>query len=80
MNRQEVDAHRSEISERLARLEEKHDAHVDMTRDIKLMLQLQNGRVAKLEQRQSWFVGGLGVITFIFGSLIAWIKGANING
>ena len=79
MNRSEVDQHRSDVLERLARLEEKHDAHTDMTRDIKLMLQLQNGRVAELEKRQSWFTGGLTVITFIFGSLIAWIKGGN-NG
>lgn len=77
MNRNEVDAHRNDVSERLARLEEKHEAHMDMTRDIKLMLQLQGGRVAELEKRQSWFMGGLGVITFIFGSLIAWIKGGN---
>ena len=79
MNRAEVDKHRSEISERLARLEEKHDSHMDMTRELKLMMQLQNGRVSELEKKQSWFVGGLGVITFIFGSLIAWMKG-NING
>tara|TARA_R100000808_G_C2140175_1_gene147981 strand:- start:1598 stop:1837 length:240 start_codon:yes stop_codon:yes gene_type:complete len=77
MNRAEVDQHRSDVLQRLARLEEKHDAHVDMTRDIKLMLQLQNGRVAELEKKQSWFMGGLGVITFVFGSLIAWIKGGN---
>ncbi len=77
MNRAEVDTHRQEVSERLARLEEKHDAHVDMTREIKLMLQLQNGRVAELEKKQSWFLGGLGMITFVFGSLIAWIKGGN---
>ena len=77
MNRAEVDTHRQEVSERLARLEEKHDAHVDMTREIKLMLQLQNGRVAELEKKQSWFLGGLGMITFVFGSLIDWIKGGN---
>ena len=77
MNRNEVDAHRNLISERLARLEEKHESHMEMTRDIKLLLQLQNGRVSELEKRQSWFVGGLGVLTFIFGSLIAWIKGGS---
>jgi len=77
MNRSEVDNHRQEISERLARLEEKHDAHVEMTREIKVMMQIQNGRVADLERKQSWFMGGLGAITFIFGSLIAWIKGGS---
>jgi len=77
MNRAEVDKHRSDISERLARLEEKHDAHTNLTRDIKLMLQLQNSRVAELEKRQSWFTGGLAVITFIFGSLVAWVKGGS---
>jgi len=79
MNRNEVDQHRNDISERLARLEEKHESHMDMTRDIKLLLQLQNGRVAELEKRQSWFMGGLGAITFVFGSIIAWMKGT-ING
>ena len=79
MNRKEVDTHRQEISERLARLEEKHEAHMDMTREIKLMMQLQNGRVAELEKKQSWLMGGLGAITFVFGSLMAWMKG-NING
>lgn len=77
MNKTEIDQHRSDVLERLARLEEKHDAHVEMTRDIKLMLQLQNGRVAELEKRQSWFIGGLGVITFVFSSLIVWLKGGN---
>jgi hypothetical protein len=77
MNKIQVDTHRQEISERLARLEEKHESHMDMTRDIKLMLQLQNGRVAELEKKQSWFTGGLAMITFIFGSLLAWIKGGN---
>ena len=63
------------MQERLARLEEKHELHMEMTREIKVMLQVQNGRVRELERRQSWLMGGLGVITFIFSSLIVWKKG-----
>ena len=77
MNRAEVDAHRSEVSERLARLEEKHDSLYEIAREVKVLLQLQNGRVRGLENKQSWLMGGLGAITFVFGVLIAWIKGSS---
>ena len=69
------DIYQAEMSERLARLEVKHEAHMEMTREIKVMLQMQNGRVRELEKKQSWLMGGVGVITFVFGSLIAWLKG-----
>ena len=72
-----TESYRADMQERLARLEEKHELHMEMTREIKVMLQVQNGRVRELERRQSWLMGGLGVITFIFSSLIVWIKGGN---
>ena len=75
MVKMDKDVYRAEMSERLARLEEKHEAHMEMTREIKVMLQMQNGRVRELEKKQSWLMGGVGVITFVFGSLIAWLKG-----
>ena len=77
MNKLDADTLRTDIAERLARLEEKHDAHVEMTREIKVMLQMQNGRVNELEKRQSWLMGGLGMITFIFSALVMWIKGGS---
>jgi hypothetical protein len=75
MNKAEVDTYRNEIIDRLARLEEKHDSHMDITKEIRVDVKYQNGRVGRLEQKQSWVVGTLGAITFVFSALIAWIKG-----
>jgi hypothetical protein len=73
MNRAEVDKYRGEILDRLTRIEEKHDAHVSVTTEIKGMVALQNGRVRTLENRQSWFLGVGSVLVFIFGTIIAYI-------
>jgi len=75
MNKSEVDTYRNEIIDRLARLEEKHDSHMDITKEIRVDVKYQNGRVGRLEQKQSWVVGTLSAITFVFSGLIAWIKG-----
>jgi|TARA_R100000656_G_scaffold123505_1_gene100144 hypothetical protein len=75
MNKAEVDTYRNEIIDRLARLEEKHDSHMNITKEIRVDVKYQNGRVGKLEQKQSWVAGTLGAITFVFSGLIAWIKG-----
>ncbi len=79
MNHKEVESYRNDLSERLARLEEKHDSHYDMTKDIKGMLRFQNKRISELEKKQSWLMGGLGAVTFVFGTLMAWIR-SNTNG
>lgn len=65
------------VLERLTKLEAKYDAHMEITREIKVMVQMQNGRVRELEKKQSWIWGGLSAVTFVFGSLIAWMKGGN---
>ena len=75
MNKAEVDTYRTEMIDRLARLEEKHDSHMDITKEIRVDVKYQNGRVRKLEQKQSWITGKLGAVTFVFSGLIAWIKG-----
>ena len=75
MNRAEVDAHRTELSERMARLEEKTTTLLFTSKEIKSLISDQNGRVRDLEKKQSWIMGGLGAVTFVFGSLMAWIKG-----
>ena len=77
MKRAEVDSYRDEVLERMTRLEEKHQAHFEVTKEIRVDVKAQNGRVRTLESRQSWFAGILATITFVFCSLIAWIKGAN---
>ena len=75
MNKKEVDTYRDEMRERLARLEEKQNSHYEVTKEIRVDVKYQNGRVRRLEQNQSWIFGGLGAITFVFGSLMTWFKG-----
>jgi hypothetical protein len=79
LNKKQVDNYREELLERLARLEEKHDSHYDVTKEIRVDVKYQNGRVRKLEQNQSWLFGGLGAITFVFGIVMTWFKGGS-NG
>jgi len=77
MNKAAIDDYRVEMLERMARLEEKHQAHFEVTKEIRVDVKSQNGRVRSLENKQQWFAGLLAAVTFIFSSLIAWIKGAN---
>jgi len=69
--------YRGEILDRLTRLEEKHQAHFEVTKEIRVDIKSQNGRVRMLENKQAWFTGILATITFVFSSLFAWIKGVN---
>jgi|TARA_R100001530_G_scaffold22342_3_gene18450 hypothetical protein len=77
MNKAAIDDYRVEMLERMARLEEKHQAHFEVTKEIRVDVKSQNGRVRSLENKQQWFAGLLAAVTFVFSSLIAWIKGAN---
>tara|TARA_B100001250_G_scaffold389352_1_gene388372 strand:+ start:187 stop:411 length:225 start_codon:yes stop_codon:yes gene_type:complete len=72
-----VEAYRGEILERLTRLEEKSQAHFEVTKEIRVDVKAQNGRVRALENKQAWFTGILATVTFVFSSLFAWIKGVN---
>ena len=75
MKRSEVDSYRDEMIQRLARLETKYDSHVEITKEIRVDVKAQNGRVRSLENKQSWFTGILAAITYIFSSLFAFLKG-----
>jgi hypothetical protein len=77
MNKAAVDSYRDEMIERMARLEERHQAHFEVTKEIRVDVKSQNGRVRSLENKQQWFTGILATVTFVFSSLIAWIKGVN---
>tara|TARA_Y100001963_G_scaffold145886_1_gene220129 strand:- start:373 stop:618 length:246 start_codon:yes stop_codon:yes gene_type:complete len=70
-----VDKYRDEMLERVTRLEEKLIANYEVTKEIRVDVKAQNGRVRILENKQSWFAGILAAITFVFGSLFAWFKG-----
>tara|TARA_R110002110_G_scaffold206662_1_gene418850 strand:+ start:62 stop:295 length:234 start_codon:yes stop_codon:yes gene_type:complete len=75
MKRSEVDSYRDEMIQRMARLETKYDSHIEITKEIRVDVKAQNGRVRSLENKQSWFTGILAAITFIFSSLFAFFKG-----
>jgi hypothetical protein len=75
MKKSEVDNYRDEMIRSLARLETKYDSHVEITKEIRVDVKAQNGRVRSLENRQSWFTGMLAAVTFIFSSLFAFLKG-----
>ena len=77
MNKAAVDHYRDEMIERMTRLEERHQAHFEVTKEIRVDIKYQNGRVRSLENKQQWFTGILATVTFVFSSLIAWIKGAS---
>jgi|TARA_R100001244_G_scaffold46574_1_gene41636 predicted metalloprotease len=77
MNKAAVDHYRDEMIERMTRLEERHQAHFEVTKEIRVDVKSQNGRVRHLENKQQWFTGILATVTFVFSSLIAWIKGAS---
>ena len=77
MNKVAIDHYRDEMLERMTRLEERHQAHFEVTKEIRGDVKAQNGRVRSLENKQQWFAGILATVTFVFSSLIAWIKGAN---
>ncbi len=72
-----LDAYRDEMLDRLTRLEEKHQAHFEVTKEIRVDIKAQNGRVRALENKQSWFAGILATSTFVFSSLFAWLKGVS---
>ena len=75
MNKAEVDTYREQLLDRLTRLETKHEAHYEVTKEIRVDVKYQNGRVRTVEKNQSWMFGGLAGMTAVFGSLIAWMKG-----
>lgn len=70
-----VNKYRDEMLERVTRLEEKLIANYEVTKEIRVDIKSQNGRVRSLENKQSWFAGILAAITFVFSSLFAWFKG-----
>ena len=45
------------VLERLTKLEAKYDAHMEITREIKVMVQMQNCRVRELEKKKYCIFG-----------------------
>jgi len=73
MSKQETDQYRIEIVERLARIESTLESVHKEATDTKLEIQMQNGRVRRLEGNMATIQGVGSVLSVIFGGFIAYL-------
>ena len=73
MNKPQIDEYRVEVVDRLARIESKIESIFQESRDTKLQLQMQNGRVRKLEGGMSAIQAIGSVVSIVFGRFIAYL-------
>ena len=73
MNKPQVDEYRLDIVDRLARIESTMQSIHKEARDTKLEIQMQNGRVRKLEGGMAAIQGIGSVLSVAFGGFIAYL-------
>ena len=73
MSKQEPAQYRIEIVERLARIESTLESVHKEATDTKLEIQMQNGRVRRLEGNMATIQGVGSVLSVIFGGFIAYL-------
>ena len=73
MNKPQVDEYRLDIVDRLARIESTMQSIHKEARDTKLEIQMQNGRVRKLEGGMATIQGIGSVLSVVFGGFIAYL-------
>ena len=73
MNKPKVDEYRIDVVDRLARIESTLSSVHKEARDTKLEIQMQNGRVRKLEGGMAAIQGFGSVISIVFGGFIAYL-------
>jgi cell division ATPase FtsA len=73
MNKPKVDEYRIDVVDRLARIESTLSSVHKEARDTKLEIQMQNGRVRKLEGGMAAIQGIGSVISIVFGGFIAYL-------
>jgi len=73
MNKPQVDEYRIDVVDRLARIESTLSSVHKEARDTKLEIQMQNGRVRKLEGGMAAIQGIGSVISIVFGGFIAYL-------
>ena len=73
MNKPQIDEYRVEVVDRLARIESKIESIFQESRDTKLQLQMQNGRVRKLEGSMASIKGIGSVISIVFAGFISYL-------
>ena len=73
MNKPQIDEYRLDIVDRLARIESTMQSIHKEARDTKLEIQMQNGRVRRLEGGMATIQGIGSVLSVVFGGFIAYL-------
>lgn len=73
MNKPQIDEYRIDVVDRLARIEQTLKSIHEESRDTKLEIQMQNGRVRKLEGGMAVIQGIGSVLSIVFGGFIAYL-------
>ena len=73
MNKPKVDEYRIDVVDRLARIESTLSSVHKEARDTKLEIQMQNGRVRRVEGGMAAIQGIGSVISIVFGGCIAYL-------
>ena len=68
-------SHQKQTVERLAKIEERTKSIFQELREIKLQLQMANGRTRSLESKQSLIFGAGGVLVIVIPIIINLIMG-----
>tara|TARA_R110000751_G_scaffold65924_1_gene134738 strand:- start:399 stop:629 length:231 start_codon:yes stop_codon:yes gene_type:complete len=73
VNKPQIDEYRLDLVDRLARIESTMQSIHKEARDTKLEIQMQNGRVRKLEGGMATIQGIGSVLSVVFGGFIAYL-------
>jgi len=73
VNKPQIDEYRLDLVDRLARIESTMQSIHKEARDTKLSIQMQNGRVRKLEGGMATIQGIGSVLSVVFGGFIAYL-------
>tara|TARA_R100001244_G_scaffold123094_2_gene92741 strand:- start:1135 stop:1365 length:231 start_codon:yes stop_codon:yes gene_type:complete len=73
VNKPQIDEYRLDLVDRLARIESTMQSIHKEARDTKLSVQMQNGRVRKLEGGMATIQGIGSVLSVVFGGFIAYL-------
>jgi hypothetical protein len=73
MNKPQVDEYRIDVVDRLARIEQTLSSVHREAKDTKLEIQMQNGRVRKLEGSMASIKGIGSVISIVFAGFISYL-------
>ena len=73
MNKPQVDEYRLDVVDRLARIEQTLTSIHKEAKDTKLEVQMQNGRVRKLEGSMASIKGVGSVVSIVFAGFISYL-------